>query len=136
MGGIGSGRTPTAVDVRFARFIEEGLIPPPQFELKTPCWNWTGQLQKGSWHSKGGYGRIKVFGKTLLAHRVAYALAYGEVPDNHDVDHKCNNRRCVNPDHLEATTHAENVRRIGIRKKLTKEALLNEEVFEEQWTTA
>lgn len=116
MGGIGSGRKPIAVDVRMAKFID--------LESNPPCWEWTGQIQQGSWHATGGYGRIKAMGKSLLAHRVAYALAYGEVPEGFDVDHRCSNRKCVNPEHLEATTHKENVRRIGLRKALTRDQLL------------
>lgn len=118
MGGPGSGRRPIAADVRFWKFVKKQKGP-------GACWEWTGQLQAGSWHSTGGYGRLKVFGKTMLAHRISYALHYGEVPEGYDVDHLCNNRKCVNPKHLEATTHRENVRRIGVRKRLTRDELIN-----------
>jgi hypothetical protein len=43
------------------------------------------------------------------AHRFAYELAKGPVPDGFDVHHTCLTRRCVNPDHLESVTRAENL---------------------------
>lgn len=56
----------------------------------------------------GGYGRIGVGRKTLYAHRVSYALAYGEVPEGLQIDHLCRVRHCLAPEHLEAVTQQEN----------------------------
>ena len=72
----------------------------------TGCWNWT----KGG--CKAGYGRIVVLGKTLYAHRFSALMAGKRLREDDDViDHLCRNRGCVDPDHLEITTHAVNIGR-------------------------
>jgi hypothetical protein len=64
------------------------------------CWTWTGSALRG-------YG---VYSGTV-AHRVAYRLIEGDFPENLEIDHLCRNTICVNPDHLEPVTHAENMQR-------------------------
>ncbi len=72
---------------------------------KTPaCWLWTDTP------NHDGYGRFKADRK-IMAHRFAYEEANGPVPEGLELDHLCRNRLCVRPDHLEAVTHTENVRR-------------------------
>ena len=69
------------------------------------CWNWIGPLD----HE--GYGRFSMFGKRWRAHRVAFHISKGDIPDGLALDHLCRNHRCVNPGHLEAVTWTENMRR-------------------------
>jgi len=72
---------------------------------KSPgCWTWTGTIDPG------GYGHYKL-GQSQHAHRVAYELVVGPIPEGLELDHLCRNPSCVNPAHLEPVTHAENVRR-------------------------
>jgi hypothetical protein len=70
------------------------------------CWIWTGSRMKS------GYGRFKVRSyETRFAHRVAYEIWVGPIPSDHQLDHLCSVKPCVNPTHLEPVTHGENVRR-------------------------
>lgn len=71
-------------------------------EKSEGCWMWTGT------RSAQGYGVITHVGKTRMAHRVAYEFAQGEIAPGLVVDHKCHNRVCVNPGHLQAVTRKQN----------------------------
>ena len=80
------------------------------------CWVWKGAL------TTGGYSSVSVGGKVQYGHRVSYQLHKGGIPKHLQVDHLCRNRACINPDHLELVTHAENGRR-GAQAKLTHETV-------------
>ena len=78
----------------------------------TGCWEWNGYL------NRGGYGQIKSKGRTFRAHRIYYEHIKGVIPANMEIDHLCRNRRCVNPDHLEAVASEINTQR-GLLTKLS-----------------
>lgn len=73
------------------------------------CMLWSGAP------NRAGYGRFWLDGKNVLAHRLSYRLAHGPIPNGLVIDHVrdrgCRHRHCVAPDHLEAVTDAENIRR-------------------------
>lgn len=74
------------------------------------CWQWTG------FRNRRGYGHIGRGTTTLLAHRVAYELVVGPIPEGLTLDHLCCNTSCCNPAHLDPCTRSENVRRASERR--------------------
>lgn len=83
------------------RFNEKYEIDPI-----TNCWNWTAS----KW-AKGRYGKIHTTKERgdVSAHRVSYELHHGDIPDGYEILHSCDNTLCVNPDHLSAGTHQDNM---------------------------
>lgn len=75
------------------------------FGVQGGCWLWSAA------RSDRGYGCIRVNRKLIYAHRFAYELLVGEVPEGMQLDHLCRVRHCVNPAHLEVVTQRENIRR-------------------------
>lgn len=70
------------------------------------CWEWAGSI------SVYGYGQFQPSrGKNYRAHRLAYELSIGPIPDGLVLDHLCRNRSCVNPDHLEPVASGTNILR-------------------------
>src|SRR5258708_6777342 len=74
----------------------------------TGCWLWKWAL------NDKGYAvvhRRKIRSAIIRVHRITYELFHGPIPDGLEPDHTCKIKRCINPEHLEAVTHSENLRR-------------------------
>jgi hypothetical protein len=81
---------------------------------KNGCWIW-----QSSKH-KNGYGWLKVFGKVVSAHRYSYQLHKGDIPEGLEIMHSCDVRCCINPDHLRAGTHQENMAQVFAKNGFNK----------------
>lgn len=108
---------------RFLKRIEKKSSPYPHLN---ECWIWKGTKLCN------GYGSVTPNGKhqRVLAHRYSYAYYNGDVPEGHDVRHKCDVRSCVNPEHLETGTRKDNVRDMYERERASngKKQLTQEQI--------
>ena len=86
----------------FSRLVRRTVL------TESGCLEWTGS------NNGHGYGEVRIGGKKRYAHRLAYEAKVGPIADGMVIDHLCRNRACINPLHLEATTHTLNIRR-GLR---------------------
>ncbi len=93
----------------FMRFMKSYTVRPD-----TNCWLWNRATYAN------GYGWIKAFGKVVSAHRFSYELHKGPIPDGMHILHSCDVRNCVNPDHLRAGTHVENMAEAAERGRMPR----------------
>lgn len=79
----------------------------------TRCFIWSGKL------NNKGYGKVVLDARMQYAHRAMYEQEVGPIPEGLEIDHRCRNRACVNPSHLEPVLHPVNQRR-GKNAKITE----------------
>lgn len=87
--------------ISIAERLERNSIPEPN----SGCRLWLGSVSKTS-----GHGRMKVNGKWLSPHRVAWSEKNGPIPPGVDALHKCDVPSCIETDHLWLGTHGDNMR--------------------------
>lgn len=96
---------PTGMYARKRSNTHELFLSHVEMVTESGCWLWTASM------SKTGYGVFWNRGKHIRAHRYAYIVYRGEIPEGMSLDHLCRVRCCVNPWHLEPVTHLVNMQR-------------------------
>lgn len=87
-----------------------------QVDAIAGCWLWQGALNRG-------YGAIWAYGGAQLAHRMAYKVFKGSVPDELLILHTCDIRSCINPHHLYIGTYVDNMRDLRARGSRAEQIL-------------
>ncbi len=92
--------------------IREKIMSRVSIDPVTGCWLWTGPTSGTSGRGHG-YPRMSLGGQTVAVHIAMWTNEHGYIPGKKELDHKCRNRLCVNPDpdHLEMVTRKRNAMR-------------------------
>lgn len=100
----------------YQRWWKTGSTECQELSARDRFWAKIKYTPEGCWEFQSardpeGYRTLSVGGRTRRAHRVAYELLVGPIPEGLTLDHLCRNTGCVNPDHLEPVTHRVNILR-------------------------
>lgn len=85
------------------RTLQARLAPKTRIDPLSGCHIWEGAC------NRDGYPRLSVLGKTQLLHRFLWIARYGPIPSGMVLCHRCDERRCINPDHHFVGTHRANM---------------------------
>lgn len=92
------------------------------------CWRWLGRRRDCK-----GYGGVTIDGRPFQAHRIAFQLFIGPIPDGLEILHSCDNRPCVNPNHLKAGTHSANMAEMVSRGRAATGDRSSARLHPERW---
>lgn len=86
------------------------------------CWNWL------EYKNNDGYGNYHIGKKIINAHRMAYTIIYGDIPNGQLVCHKCDNPSCINPKHLFLGTRKDNMQDASKKGRIVSNRLNQEQI--------
>jgi hypothetical protein len=96
-------RRPRVADGRIERPLHLRLEENSEFVTECGCQIWTGDIDQN------GYGKIRVDGHYMGAHRASWIASNGPIPAGLFILHRCDLPPCINPDHLFPGTHSQNI---------------------------
>jgi len=88
-----------------------------RIKIVNGCWEWQGKI------TKCGYGEITHNQKYILVHRCSYKEFLGEIEIGRNVCHTCDNKKCINPNHLWIGTQKDNIQDAKKKKRLSKQPM-------------